>query len=84
MNATELHEVGREVVEKKMKEATRRLLKRGMVGAVCLGCAGMSGMEAWVREAAVEELGEVEGGRVRVVDGVRAGVGILEGLVRGV
>lgn len=44
-----------------------------------LGCAGMVGMEGWVRGEM--ELDGVEGGRV--VDGVKAGVGVLQGLVRG-
>lgn len=59
--------------------ATGRLLARGDVGVVILGCAGMVGMEEWVREE-VARRGE-EG--VRVVDGVKAGVGVLQGLVRG-
>lgn len=59
--------------------ATGRLLARGDVGAVILGCAGMVGMEQWVREEVARR--GVEG--VRVVDGVKAGVGVLQGLVRG-
>ena len=46
----------------------------GEVGVVVLGCAGMVGMEEWVRD--------VVGEGVKVVDGVKAGVGILQGLVR--
>jgi Asp/Glu/hydantoin racemase len=65
-----------------MKDAVKRLLKKGSVGAICLGCAGMAGMDEMVREACVEELGDVEGKRVRVVDGVMAGVAWLEGAVR--
>jgi len=42
---------------------------------VCLGCAGMAAMEPWVRS--------VVGDGVLVVDGVRAGVGALQGLIRG-
>lgn len=60
--------------EARVRAATRRLLGRGEVRVVVLGCAGMVGMEGWVR-------GEMEGGRV--VDGVKAGVGVLQGLVRG-
>lgn len=67
-------------VEGRIKDASRRLIGRliegeGRVGVVILGCAGMAGMESWVEE--------VVGEGVRVVDGVRAGVGILQGLVRG-
>jgi Asp/Glu/hydantoin racemase len=82
LNATELHDAPQDVVERKVKEATSRLLKKGQVGAICLGCAGMSGMDDWVRVAAIEELGEEAGARVRVVDGVKAGVAWLEGAIR--
>ncbi|KAL0263668.1 hypothetical protein SLS55_002649 [Diplodia seriata] len=80
--ATELHEVEAEEVRRRMVQATRRLVGRGDVGAVCLGCAGMAGMDEMVREACVEELGEEEGRRVVVVDGVQAGVAWLEGMMR--
>lgn len=80
LDAGELH--GHEEVEKRIKDATGRLVERyggsgerGDVGVVVLGCAGMVGMEGWVRA--------VVGEGVRVVDGVRAGVGALQGLVRG-
>ena len=45
------------------------------VGVVVLGCAGMAGMEDWVRSEC--------GSGVRVVDGVKAGIGMLQGMVRG-
>ncbi|KAF2276325.1 uncharacterized protein EI97DRAFT_433163 [Westerdykella ornata] len=82
LNATDLHDAPPEEVRKRMKDAVKRLLKKGHVGAICLGCAGMSGMNEMVREACVEELGEVQGKRVRIVDGVQAGVAWLEGAVR--
>jgi Asp/Glu/hydantoin racemase len=82
LNATDLHDAPAEEVRKRMKDAVKRLLKKGNVGAVCLGCAGMAGMDKMVREACVEELGESEGDRVRIVDGVMAGVAWLEGAVR--
>ncbi|KAL8894049.1 MAG: hypothetical protein Q9192_004671 [Flavoplaca navasiana] len=59
--------------------ATGRLLDRGDVGVIMLGCAGMVGMEEWAREEVVRR--GLEG--VRVVDGVKAGVGVLQGIVRG-
>jgi Asp/Glu/hydantoin racemase len=65
-----------------MKDAVKRLLRKGKVGAICLGCAGMAGMNEMVREACVEELREEDGSRVRIVDGVQAGVAWLEGAVR--
>lgn len=83
LNATELHDAPADEVRRKMKEATKRLLRKGYVGAVCLGCAGMVGMDEMVRSAAVEELGEEKGSGLRIVDGVKAGVVWLEGAVRG-
>lgn len=79
LDAGELH--GHGEVEGRVKEAVGRLVRRdgggkkGKVGVVVLGCAGMVGMEGWVRE--------VVGEGVKVVDGVKAGVGVLQGLVRG-
>lgn len=82
LNATDLHDAPAEEVRKRMKDAVKRLLRKGNVGAICLGCAGMAGMNEMVREACVEELREEDGGRVRIVDGVQAGVAWLEGAVR--
>ncbi len=83
LNATELHDLPVEEVRKKMKEATVRLLKRegGRVAAICLGCAGMVGLESAVREGCIEVFGEEEGKEVRIVDGVVGGVGNLVGMV---
>ncbi|KAH8722436.1 Asp/Glu/hydantoin racemase [Phaeosphaeriaceae sp. PMI808] len=82
LTATDLHDAPAEEVRKRMKDAVKRLLKKRKVGAICLGCAGMSGMDQMVREACIEELGEIEGTRVRIVDGVMAGVAWLEGAIR--
>ncbi|OQU95887.1 hypothetical protein CLAIMM_02048 [Cladophialophora immunda] len=53
------------------------------VHAICLGCAGMVGLDSAVRTACVEALGEDRGKAVYIVDGVKAGVGALYGLARG-
>lgn len=82
LNATDLHDAAPALVRQKVKEATKRLLRKGGVGAICLGCAGMSGMNEMVLEAAVEELGESVGSNIRIVDGVQAGVAWLEGALR--
>lgn len=74
LSATELHDMPKDVVEAKMNGATRRLLKRGQVGAICLGCAGMAGLDKVVQQACVDELGVEGGRRVRIIDGVVAGV----------
>ena len=65
-------------VETKVRAAATRLLSNPNVGVIILGCAGMVGMDTWVRETA-KEMGR-DG--VKVVDGVKAGVGALEGWVR--
>ncbi|KAF8429248.1 Asp/Glu/hydantoin racemase [Tirmania nivea] len=85
LNAADLHDSPKEEVNRRMKEAVRRLLcptdGGGKVTAVCLGCAGMVGLEETVHEVG-RELGYKEGG-LRAVDGVKAGVLILEGLLKG-
>ncbi|KAK4939356.1 Protein dcg1 [Elasticomyces elasticus] len=91
LNASELHDLPAEEVRVKMMDATKRLLRRGMtetagqgskVKAICLGCAGMVGLDSAVRSACVEELGEEAGMQVYIVDGVKAGVGALYGLLK--
>lgn len=64
-----------------MKAATKELLGSG-AKAICLGCAGMAGLDSTVREACVEALGEELGARVKIVDGVVAGAIFLEGALR--
>ena len=69
--------------EERGKEA-RRERKGGRFAAICLGCAGMVGMEKWVREAVEEIVGEgADDTEVRIVDGVKVGMGMLVALVRG-
>ncbi|CZT16760.1 related to hydantoin racemase (Dcg1) [Ramularia collo-cygni] len=81
LNANELHSAPEAEVARRMKEATKRLLDKRAV-AICLGCAGMAGMNRTVREACVEQLGEQAGQRVKIVDGVVAGSIFLEGALR--
>ncbi len=95
LNASELHDLDPQEVRQKMMEATKRLLRSGKMGsagnskivsrvqAICLGCAGMVGLDEAVETACVEELGEERGKEVHIVDGVKAGVGQLYGLARG-
>ena len=82
LNAIDLHTLDQHVVRKKIKKATKKLVHGRNCGVICLGCAGMMGMEAVVREALVEELGE-DGKFVSVVDGIGAAIGILEGIEEG-
>jgi Asp/Glu/hydantoin racemase len=81
LNADELHTAPAEVVRKKMMEATKRLVRDKDVRVICLGCAGMAGLDVIVEEALVEELGN-DAKYVYVLDGVKAGLGMLESLLR--
>jgi Asp/Glu/hydantoin racemase len=76
LDATDLHDMPGDVVRNKIKEATRSLVAQGEgnLKVVILGCAGMAGMDEWVREEAEED--------VTVVDPVKAGVAVLQGLIR--
>jgi Asp/Glu/hydantoin racemase len=78
LTAVELHTTAWEEVKRRLIEATQRLLRNAPspVGAICLGCAGMAGMEEAIREGCIQAYGE-EGRRVRIVDGVVAGAGNL-------
>ncbi|KXS97522.1 hypothetical protein AC578_4606 [Pseudocercospora eumusae] len=81
LNANELHTAPKEEVDARMKVATKKLLEAG-AKAICLGCAGMSGMDGTVREACIELLGEEQGKRIKIVDGVVCGAAFLEGALR--
>ncbi|KAJ5188347.1 Gamma tubulin [Penicillium cf. griseofulvum] len=73
LTAVELHTTEPEEVRRRIIDATRNLLRNSSsrVKVVCLGCAGMAGMEEAVREGCIQEYG-TEGQRVRIVDGVVA------------
>lgn len=80
LTAVELHTTSPEEVRKRIIQATERLVQgssSGPVSAICMGCAGMAGMEEAVREGCVRAYGERRGNRVRIVDGVVAGAGML-------
>ena len=81
LNAVELHTTSKDEVDRRMKDATKRLLSR-KARAICLGCAGMAGMDRTVREACVEFLGEEDGRKIMIVDGVISGVNYLQGVAR--
>lgn len=79
LTAGELHTTSAAEVRKKIIDATERLIKASShtLNAVCMGCAGMAGMEEAVREGCIRAYGEQGGNRVRIVDGVVAGAGML-------
>lgn len=84
LNASDFHHgVSPDVVNQKIREATKRLLRKGQVTCVVMGCAGMAGMEDQIRNAAAEEVDrEFATKALNVVDGVAAGVMQLEQVVR--
>lgn len=83
LNADDFHgHVDPAVIWEKLREATRRLLAQGGVECVVMGCAGMAGLEEIIRSVAVEVNGVEQGNRLLVVDGVKAGIGLLEQMVR--
>lgn len=71
-----------EVIEAKLREATRALLRTGDVQCVVMGCAGMAGLEDIIRSAVVQEYGAEKAKMVHILDGVKAGIGVLELMVR--
>lgn len=79
LTAIQLHTTASDEVRQRIIDATQRLLRNApnRVGAICLGCAGMAGMEEAVREGCIQAYGEIEGHRVRIIDGVVAGAGTL-------
>ncbi|KAB5525543.1 Asp/Glu/hydantoin racemase [Coniochaeta sp. 2T2.1] len=83
LNAGDFHGgVDPAVIRQKLKEATQRLLSKGSVECVVMGCAGMAGLEDIIRDATREKYGKELAETLFVVDGVLAGVGLLETTVK--
>ncbi|KAI1294350.1 hydantoin racemase [Xylaria venustula] len=84
LNAGDFHHgVDPAVVREKMKKATKRLLGKGNVHAIVMGCAGMAGLEDTIREAASDEHGEEFAySTLHVIDGVRAGVMQIDHIIK--
>lgn len=79
--AAELHAAPAERVRAALAEATRRLLRRGDVRCVVLGCGGMAGLDDAVRDAAHHAGGPAAADGLFVVDGVKAGIVYLHKLL---
>ncbi|EUC56038.1 Asp/glu/hydantoin racemase [Rhizoctonia solani AG-3 Rhs1AP] len=71
--AGELHKVPRSDLYRKIGEAAKVLVHDRGARVICLGCAGMVGME----DAIVDALGDEWAGKIVIVDGVRVGVRLL-------
>ena len=90
LSARELHDVDEKEVKDRIRRSTSRLLSKAGagegkedVGVVCLGCAGMTGFDDAVRLGCMDYYGEEGMRKVKVVDAVKAGVVMLQGLIRG-
>ncbi|KAG8700876.1 hypothetical protein FRC09_005700 [Ceratobasidium sp. 395] len=75
-NAVELHDMPQTEVYAKIGSGARLLVEERGARVICLGCAGMVGMEAAIREG----LGSQWKDKIQIIDGVQAGVSILSGL----
>jgi Asp/Glu/hydantoin racemase len=82
LNADELHTAPPEEVHRRMVGATRRLVRGGHTKVIILGCAGMAGMDDMVKEGCESELGREGAKGVRIVDGVKAALAVVDGFVR--
>lgn len=83
LDAGDFHgDVPPEAIHRRLQEATKRLLHRGPVHCVVMGCAGMAGLEDIIRSIIREEYPPGLAERVYIVDGVRAGIGALEQMVK--
>lgn len=72
---------GHESIVSVVKPVVMKLLLRGRVRCVILGCAGMAGLEEIIRSTAREVYGD-EGNNIFVIDAVKAGIMQLEQLIR--
>lgn len=83
LNASDFHGgVSPKLLREKLFNATKRLLKGAQVDCIIMGCAGMAGLEEIIRSAVKEVYGESDADYVFIIDGVRAGVGVLEQMVK--
>ncbi|KAK7744659.1 Protein dcg1 [Cytospora paraplurivora] len=83
LDAADFHgDISPDIIRGRLKEATRRLLHEGPVQCVVLGCAGMSGLDEIVRSTIREEYPRQQAESVYIIDGVKAGIGILEQMVK--
>jgi hypothetical protein len=77
-----LESESRDMNKVRVVEATRRLVSLGDVGVICMGGVILAGMEDWVRDACVKELGMQAGQEVKIVEQLKSGVLTLDGLLR--
>lgn len=79
IGVVELREGDQAHVETRIRDSSAKATALG-ADVLIMGCAGMAGMESWVKEG-VREAGL---GEVNVVDGAKAGVHVLAGLAHSI
>lgn len=77
LDASSFHSAPASEIRSRLREATSKLLASGDVRCVLMGCAGMAGLEDLIRETTIEQYGVERGNQVYVIDGVKAGIGLL-------
>ncbi|KAI2621309.1 hydantoin racemase [Xylaria nigripes] len=84
LNASDFHVgVDSDVVQLRLKDATKRLLDVENVSIIVMGCAGMAGLEGIIREAAKEKYDEKFAySTLHVIDGVRAGLMQVDHMIK--
>lgn len=74
MGVLELHQLPTEQVNERLAQSAKKAVEQGGAKAIVLGCAGLSGLDAAIRQAC--------GPDIVIIDSVIAGTEILVGLVR--
>lgn len=75
MTAAELHKLDPYTVQARIRACTANFVRlHPDVRALCMGCAGMAGLDEAIRLGAVDALGPEKGIAIRIVDGIAAGV----------
>lgn len=83
LNAGDFHgHVPPDVLRNRLSQATKKLLQSGNVDCVIMGCAGMAGLEEIIWTTIKAEYGEQRAKHVYILDGIRAGVEILQSMLR--
>lgn len=74
-------ENSQEKVQRVINEKVAELGHRG-VGAIVLGCAGMAGMEPFIRQCLSASIGDTASSAMAIIDGAKAGIHLLAGMAR--
>jgi Asp/Glu/hydantoin racemase len=73
----------RDRAREKVSEATRRLVQPAEFSVICVGGVILAGMEQWIRDACVKELGNKRGNEVKIIEQLSAGAVLLNAILLG-